>query len=190
MPHVFGSSGSVAQEPDQPVGFPLHSPRKGEPPASASAADGVPTQAAGEAFDRIVKLCAARDRSRLELLQRLQREGHPRSACDSALERACACGLVDDARFADALVRGRVRSGKGEVAIRRDLAKHGIDPSQLAGWPEEFGLSHDDQVDRAVAFLSSSPPTAKDAYHAAFRKLQARGYPKSVVAQAVSRWHG
>ena len=141
------------------------------------------------AFDRIVDLSTVRDRSQQELAERLEREGYAEGEVQEALERAVNCGLVDDMRFAEALVRSRVSAGKGETAIRRDLAQHGIDVDSIVGWPDEFGLSGASQVKKAVEYLECHPPKSKDVYGSAFRKLQTRGYPKNVASQAVRTWY-
>jgi hypothetical protein len=59
----------------------------------------------------------------------------------------------------------------------------------LEGWPERYGLDDTSQVDRAVSFLRAHPPTAKDVYPAAFRKLVARGYSQAVATRATRIWY-
>lgn len=55
---------------------------------------------------------------------------------DAAIERALSVGYLDDTRFADVLVRSRLRSGKGMSGILRELRTHGIDPfEQLEASP-------------------------------------------------------
>lgn len=139
-------------------------------------------------FDRIVALCAVRDRSYRELQQRLERDGYEAEDIQQSLERACSCGLVDDMRFAQAFIRGRVSAGKGEAVIRRDLEKHGIEADAVPGWPTDFNLDSTSQVDAAVALLEAHPPRAKDLYSAAYRRLITKGYPKSVASRAVRQW--
>ena len=85
---------------------------------SASAAGGQPSRHdAGEvdedvrlsdpdaAFRKIERLCLVRERASEQLRQRLARGGFEAEAVEAALDRALACGLVDDGRFADVLVR-------------------------------------------------------------------------------------
>lgn len=140
-------------------------------------------------FERIVGLCSVRDRSRKELEERLIQDGYRPEEVHEAIERAISCNLVDNMRFAESFVRGRVRAGKGEAVIRRDLAKHDIDIEMLQDWPDAFGLGYDEQVARAVELLTNQPPRAKDAYQAGYRKLISRGYPKAVATKAVSLWN-
>lgn len=192
MSPVFGASGS-AHESDhdwhksQPA-FGSDGPKAGRA-GSPSKGTRAKRKKKPAPFDRIVELCAVRDRSQHELSERLAREGYETGERDDAIGRAVLCGIVDDIRFADGLVRARVAAGKGEALVRRDLAKHGIDPSDLPGWPEAYALGGDAQIERAVRFLNDHPPTAKDAYQAAFRKLSSKGYSKQVASQAVRQWH-
>lgn len=142
----------------------------------------------GDPFEKIVRLCAVRDRSEAELRERLERDGYGVDDAESALSRAVACGLVNDARFADVLVRSRVSAGKGEQAIRRDLLKNGIEPESLRDWPDGYGLDEASQVERAVALLDRKPPNAKDAWSAAFRRLVGKGYSQAVATRAARLW--
>lgn len=140
------------------------------------------------AFQRIVALCAVRDRSQQEVRDRLQRDGYAAEEAEAALARAVDCGLVDDRRFADAFVRARISAGKGEVVIKRDLQRHGLALVDVPGWPEDYGYDEQGQLDAAVRFLRAHPPTAKDARGAGYRKLMGKGYPASVSSKAVRIW--
>lgn len=171
--HVFGGSNSQSQGPI----------------ASNKAKNVSKKGQDKDAFDRIVSLCSIRDRSWLELKQRLERDGYNASEANEALDRALQCGLVDDRRFADAFIRGRTRAGKGEAVIARDLAKHGIDLHTLVGWPDDYDMDDSSQISRAVDLLRSNPPRAKDAYQAAYRKLINRGYSQAIASRAVRIWH-
>ena len=96
---------------------------------SASAAGGQPSRHdAGEvdedvrlsdpdaAFRKIERLCLVRERASEQLRQRLARGGFEAEAVEAALDRALACGLVDDGRFADVLVRSRLAQGAAGAA--------------------------------------------------------------------------
>lgn len=69
-----------------------------------------------EAFKKIERLVKVRDRSVLEVRNRLHRDGFVADVVDAAIDRALSVGYLDDARFADVLVRSRLRSGKGYLA--------------------------------------------------------------------------
>ena len=103
-----------------------------------------------------------RDRSVLEVRTRLERDGFSANAVDVAVERALSVGYLDDARFADVLVRSRLRSGKGLSGILRELRVHAINPfEQLEGFPDDYLQNNPSQEEAAIALLCRKPPRAK-----------------------------
>ena len=144
---------------------------------------------AHKAFERIKRLVSVRERSVEELKARLVREGFTPEAAEEALGRGVACGLLDDARFADALIRGRVSAGKGRQGIERELEGLHISPESIPGWPEGFGLGGEDQeVARAVGLLTKRPPTSARPQNSAYQRLVRNGYSSSAAVTAVRVW--
>ena len=141
-----------------------------------------------EAFERIVQLCSVRDRSSKELFDRLITDGYTQEQIEEAIQRSIDCALVDDTRFLESFVRGKVTAGKGLYGLTRDLEKHGLDPSALEGWPESYGLDEESQEERAYEYLINHPPKAKDAYAAAYRKLISKGYSVGIASRACRKW--
>ena len=157
---------------------------------SASAAGGQPSRHdAGEvdedvrlsdpdaAFRKIERLCLVRERASEQLRQRLARGGFEAEAVEAALDRALACGLVDDGRFADVLVRSRLAQGRG----RRGIDADGVEA--LAAADDDAG-----EVDRALALLDRKPPRAKNRRDAAYRRLAQKGFSASVSSTAARLW--
>ncbi len=157
-----------------------------EPAAALS--DHFNTSQSDDAFARIIRLSSVRDRCQSELHERLLKEDYRSADIEEALSRAVRCGLVDDLRFADMLVRSRISSGKGAASISRELERRGIDPFLLEGWPEAYGCDRDAQIDRAVSFLSRKPPHGNNLRSAAYRKLAAKGYSQEVSTVAARTW--
>ena len=170
---------------------------------SASAAGGQPSRHdAGEvdedvrlsdpdaAFRKIERLCLVRERASEQLRQRLAREGFEAEAVEAALDRALACGLVDDRRYADVLVRSRLAQGKGRRGIAAELAEFGIDAEGVAALAEGGQGDGDDagELARALAVLDRRPPRAKNLRDAAYRRLVQKGYGSSVASSAARRW--
>ena len=118
----------------------------------------------------------------------LVREGFPPEAADAAVGRALACGLVDDARYAEVLVRSRLSQGRGAQGIAAELELLGIDASVVPGWPEEFAVDHESEVARALALLDRKPPRAKNKRDAAYRRLAQKGFGASVASTAARIW--
>lgn len=138
------------------------------------------------AFRKAASLLSVQDRSCLKLGQRLEQAGFSREAALAAVEHARSCGLADDARFADALVRSRVAQGKGAVGIAAELSRNGIDVSLVSGWPEEY--LGEAEIDRACAVLDRRPPRAKNKRAAAYGMLMRKGYGSDVAASAARLW--
>lgn len=140
------------------------------------------------AFKKIERLCAVREQSSKALRDRLVREDFDPRAVDAALARALACGLLDDMRFADVLIRTRLSAGKGMMGIEAELARFDIEASRVAGWPLEYGVSLEGEIDRALLFLQRKPPHTKNLRDAAYRKLISKGYSSSVASSAARLW--
>ncbi|MEG1253427.1 MAG: regulatory protein RecX [Raoultibacter sp.] len=141
------------------------------------------------AFKKIERLCAVREQSTKALRERLVREEFDPLATDEAIARAVACGLLDDARFADVLIRTRLSAGKGMMGIEAELCRFAIDPAGVAGWPGDYGVALEGEVDRALALLHRRPPTAKNKREGAYRRLVGKGYSSSVAASAARLWY-
>ena len=147
------------------------------------------TEDSGKAFERIKRLVSVRERSVEELKARLLREGFTPEGTEEALGRGVTCGLVDDTRFADALIRGRVSAGKGRQGIERELEGLHISPESIPGWPEGFGLGGEEQeVARAVGLLTKRPPTSARPQNSAYQRLVRNGYSSSAAVTAVRIW--
>ncbi|MDO4501887.1 MAG: regulatory protein RecX [Coriobacteriia bacterium] len=141
------------------------------------------------AFARIESLFMHRDRSEHEMRTRLAQEDFTLDAIDHAVGKAKRCGLIDDARFADAFIRARIRSGKGNCAIEHDLRQRGVEPSSLPDWPYQYQeTSRERQVERAFALLERQPPRSKNPLRSAYQKLVRKGYSSSVANEVAQRW--
>lgn len=139
------------------------------------------------AFRKIERLCLVREQACEQLRQRLARDGFEPEAVEAALSRALACGLVDDARFADVLVRSRLAQGRGRRGIAAELEGLGIDADSVdalaAGDGDDAG-----EVERALALLERRPPRAKNRRDAAYRRLAQKGFSASVSSTAARLW--
>jgi regulatory protein len=105
-----------------------------------------------EATELALRALRTRDRSRLDLAQRLERAGIPLGEREEALDRLVDAGLVSDARFAEGRARALVERFAGDELIRRDLEQHGIDEDVVS------------------AVLSALPPEAERAERAFARR--------------------
>ncbi|MBQ9021481.1 MAG: regulatory protein RecX [Eggerthellaceae bacterium] len=141
-----------------------------------------------DAFERIIQLCSVRDRSVKELEDRLAKDGYASESIAESIGRACGCGLVDDKRFMDAFIRGRLSLGKGVSGIERDLLKHGIELESIEGWQESYAINDESEFERALDYLRGHPTRAKDRWSSAYRKLASRGFSLNIAKKATQAW--
>ena len=138
------------------------------------------------AYKKILRLANVSERSVKGLRERLLREGFDAESLDTALERACSYGIVDDVRYAEVLVRSRISAGKGRQGIEAELRALDIDPCCVEVWDEY--LAGESELDRALALLRRRPPTAKNKRDAAYRRLVSKGYSSSTAQSAARIW--
>lgn len=143
---------------------------------------------AEKAFRKIELLLSVRDRSVLEITNRLIREKFSQSAIHESIDRALRCGYLNDDRFADGFIRSKLRASKGVPGIIRDLRDHGIDASLIPGFPDVFLEDSGSQLETAIRLLQRKPPRAKNQRQAAYAKLIRNGYSSNVASQAVRAW--
>lgn len=142
-----------------------------------------------EAYRKLLAFVSLRERSCAQARERLMASGFTEKASLQAVERARACGLLDDARFADVLIRSRLAQGRGSCCIARELVENAIDPDSIPGWPDEYPCTFDDELVRALNLLERKPPTAKNKREAAYRRLVQKGFPSAVAVQASRTWY-
>ena len=141
-----------------------------------------------EAFRKIVALVNISDRSEHTIRERLTKAGFEQRAVEQAIVRAKSYGFIDDCRFADVLIRSRLSQGKGSQGIVRELAAQNIDIETIPGWPYEYDVDDDRELERALALLNRKPPRSKNKREGAFRKLMGSGFSSSVASSAARMW--
>ena len=142
------------------------------------------------AFKKIERLVKVRDRSTHEVIQRLLKDNFEQDAISSAIDKALQCGYLDDGRFADVLIRSRLRAGKGLTGIVAELKRNGINPEyDLDNFPDAYLALFPNQKDSAIALLCKKPPRAKNKLQAAYAKLIRSGYPSSLASEAAREWY-
>ena len=139
---------------------------------------------ARDAYQKILRWAAVRERSTAYLRERLLKDDFPSSVVEEALQRAVRVRAVDDRRYADALVRMKLAAGRGLRDVEREIEELGIDPATLDSWVEHERKGRDFEVDRALAALRRRPPKAKRAREAAFRRTVNRGFRAYVPSRA------
>lgn len=140
---------------------------------------------AEHAFARIVQLASKNEQASLPLKDRLVREGYSAEIAEQAVSRACSCGLVDDGRYGEVLVRSRISQGRGRQGIAAELERLGLSPKDFE---EAFCECGDSELDRALEQLERRPPRAKNQRDAAYRRLVGKGYASDVASSASRLW--
>lgn len=184
-PHALSGKAVRSTTADSPYEDGFSEPCKwgggdGEPKRGHAASQG--------ALSKIVSLVNISDRSEHAIRERLAREGFDRGEIDESVERAKEYGYIDDTRYAEVLVRSRISQGKGSEGIVRELQLQGIDIGVVAGWPYDYPVSFEDEVNRALDLLERKPPQSKHPRESAYRKLMGRGFPSSVASTSARIW--
>lgn len=165
--------------------------RAADPPAVSAPSADAANQAEDprkQAYDRVVFLCSYRDYSREKMRKRLAREHIDSAAAEEALDRAVACGLIDDMRYGEALCAGRMHAGRGSQGIEAELWENHIDPASIEGWPEEYRVRYGSELSRALHQIAIHPPRSKRPRDSAYRRLVGKGFSPAIASEAAGIW--
>jgi len=139
-----------------------------------------------EAMNALVRLLSARERSVQEAHNRLLGKGYSPESSLNAIERAVGCGLLDDQRFAEGLIKDRISAGWGRRRIDADLHLFGIVRESIEGYPEAF-FNDDEQLEQALFALRRHHSRSKNPRQAAYRHLMGKGYSSDIANAAIRR---
>ena len=126
-----------------------------------------------------------RDYSSSELATKLREAGYHPSVADEVVARFVEVGLLDDGRFAELFARSKAAVGWGRIKIERELARRGVDVTQLEGWP--FDYLEEDESQTAFALASRRRLSGKNDFQKLVRFLCGRGFPMGVAMDAAKR---
>lgn len=131
------------------------------------------------------ELLNRRDYSSSELAAKLSEAGYHPSVADEVVARFVEVGLLDDRRFAELFARSKAAAGWGRIKIERELARRGVDDTQLEGWPS--GYLEEDESETAFALASRRHLSGKNDFQKLVRFLCGRGFPMGVAMDAAKR---
>lgn len=137
------------------------------------------------AWQRLLSQVSARERSASHLERSLVQEGFPASVARATVERARACQIVDDARFAETFARSKVRAGWGSARIERALEQEGVDTSLVAGMSDLF--SSDAEEQRAWDALQRKRVPERNPEQKLARFLTSRGFSPALSLRLARR---
>lgn len=89
------------------------------------------SRAQADAKHSAIRLLAAREHSRLELVRKLTQRGWLRDEVESVVDALALQGLQSDRRFAESFVRSRAQKAQGPVRIRAELSERGLGRSEI-----------------------------------------------------------
>jgi regulatory protein len=180
------SRGEFATGHDEPVQLSERTPRSDE----AAAERERPVRPRGTAKDRALRLLGVRDRTRRELERRLARAGFEAGEIADALEALASAGLIDDERFAGAVVE-QARTGRvaGRRAVLSSLLSKGVDRDTAERATESLAVG---ESDRAHALAARQAVRLHDVdQERAFRRISGlllrRGFPPGIAYEATRR---
>ncbi|WP_166846830.1 regulatory protein RecX [Isoptericola sp. BMS4] len=103
-----------------------------------------------KAREALLRVLSAAPKSRAELEQSLARKGYPEAVVGPVLDRFDEVGLVDDAGYAEMIVRTRhAERGLSRRALAMELRRRGIDEDTAATALEQ--VDGDDEREAALA---------------------------------------
>ncbi|GAA4352857.1 regulatory protein RecX [Angustibacter luteus] len=128
-------------------------------------------------------------RSRQQLADKLAQRGAPDDVAERVLDRFESVGLVDDAAFADMLIRSQVASrGLGRRGLAHELRRKGVDDETARAALEQ--VDDDDEAETARALVARKVRATRgldrDKRMARLAGMLARkGYPSGLTMTVV-----
>lgn len=160
-----------------------------EPPESGAAGtDAEPDQ---ESVARAIALrqLTAAPRSRAQLAEAMAKRDVPEDVADRVLDRFTEVGLVDDAAYAEILVRSRhAERGMSRRALAMELRRKGVDDDVAREALEQVDDADEEQAARALARKKLRASRGLDRevrLRRAYGALGRRGYGGSLVSRVV-----
>ncbi len=131
---------------------------------------------------------SVREQSSARMRSKLKNADFSSEAIDRAIAKSVKLGIVDDERYADALIRQTISSGKGLRFALREIEELDVDLDKLDSYRQYKEEEDGTELDRALAVLSKHPPRAKNVRDAAYRKLVSKGYSPETSASCARIW--
>ena len=135
--------------------------------------------------EKALELVSQRQMSRKELIKKLRDKGFDEETAETCADWIAERGLIDEERYAAAIVRHYAAKGYGEGRIRQELLRRGLPRELWDGALETMPEGHD-KLDRLIAAKLKDPHDRE-----AVRKLSAglyrRGFSSEEIREALER---
>ena len=137
------------------------------------------------AREKALELVSQRQMSAKELSRKLRDKGADEDTADYCVRWITERGLIDEERYAAAIVRHYAAKGCGEGRIRQELMRRGV-PREL--WDDALGEMPEDtsRLDRLVKSKLRDPDD-RDAVRKLSASLYRRGYSGEEIREALER---
>ena len=142
-----------------------------------------------KAMDKIHSLVCVRERTAKEIRTRLLDTGFDRDVVEGAVASALKCGLIDEERYAAALISGKVHQGWGRAKIMRRLEEDGVDYQTVAKCSQYFATPAE-EYERAMRELEKRSVRSKNPRATLTRRLLQKGYSADLTNRAVNDFIG
>lgn len=140
-----------------------------------------------KAMDKIAALARIRERTPKECLERLLAAGFEQEVAEHAVSRAVECGLVDESRYAAALIKGKVHQGWGRRKILMRLAQDGVSAQAIDACSDCFA-SEQEEYEQALLELGKKSVRSKNPRATLVRRLLQKGYSQDMALRAVDEF--
>lgn len=135
--------------------------------------------------EKALELVSQRQMSARELNKKLRDKGADEETADYCVQWILERGLLDEERYAAAIVRHYAAKGYGEGRVRQELMRRGV-PRDL--WDDALSAMPEDtsRLDRLVASKLRDPDD-RDAVRKLSASLYRRGYSGEEIREALER---
>lgn len=141
-----------------------------------------------QAYQKILRSASVREQSTARMRQKLVRAGFAEEVVEEALARAVHARIIDDARYADMLIRTTLAQGKGLRFALDEIEGLGIDPLTLDSYADYLAQADETEEARAQRVLELHPPRSKNKREGAYRKLMAKGFSSDISSRVARQW--
>ncbi len=144
-----------------------------------------------EAIARLERFCAYQDRYKQEIVLKLKEYQLAPEDAETILTYLIEEKFIDDGRYADAFVRGKVRQNHwGLVKVRQALSAKGIDAAQIQAAIENLPKAEYQQILQVVLLKRWKEARASDAHLRRQKAIQSvirAGFEPELVFEAAAQ---
>lgn len=139
----------------------------------------------GQARDTALRALARREHSAAELKHKLARRGHPAETAEAVVATLADRGWQSDARYAEQLLRSRLRQGCGPLRIEHELAEAGLASPAIRAVLAEVEVDWKAQCAEVQRRKFATGPGSPTEWQKQYRFLASRGFAADQIRAAL-----